>query len=63
MAPFEALLDDEEIAAVLTYVRNSYVNRVSVIKPAQVSRMRSSTEEKIGLYNPADLLKAQPRDK
>ena len=63
MTPFEALLNDEEIAAVLTFTRNSFGNKASVIKPAQVSRVRGSVKDMIGLYNPADLLKAHPHDK
>jgi mono/diheme cytochrome c family protein len=63
MTPFEALLNDEEIAAVLTFARNSFGNKASVIKPAQVSRVRGSVKEMIGLYNPADLLKTHPHDK
>jgi len=63
MTPFEALLNDEEIAAVLTFTRNSFGNKASVIKPEQVSRVRSSVKEMIGLYNPADLLKAHPHKK
>ncbi|MDE2681161.1 MAG: c-type cytochrome [Verrucomicrobiota bacterium] len=63
MTPFEALLNDEEIAAVLTFVRNSYGNEASVIRPAQVSRVRSSVKDMRGLYNPADLLKEHPHNK
>mgnify|MGYP003972867083 FL=1 len=63
MTPFEALLNDEEIAAVLTFVRNSYGNEASVISPAQVSRVRSSVKDMRGLYNPADLLKEHPHNK
>jgi mono/diheme cytochrome c family protein/glucose/arabinose dehydrogenase len=63
MTPFEALLNDEEIAAVLTFVRNSYGNEASVISPAQVSRVRSSVKDMRGLYNPANLLKEHPHNK
>ena len=35
MTPFEGLLKDEEVAAVLTYVRNSFGNKASVITPGK----------------------------
>ncbi len=42
-APMAALSyqTDEQIAAVLTYVRNSFGNKASAVKPAQVAALRS----------------------
>jgi len=40
MAPM-AYQDDEQIAAVLTYVRNSFGNNASAVKPEQVAVLRS----------------------
>jgi mono/diheme cytochrome c family protein len=42
MPPFGDILKDEEIADVLTYVRNSFGNKASVITPAQVKTVRAA---------------------
>ena len=39
MTPFEHMLNDQEIASVLTYVRNSFGNKASAVEPAQVSKI------------------------
>jgi mono/diheme cytochrome c family protein len=41
MAP-HGFLKDEEVADVLTYIRNSFGNKASVITPAEVKTVRSS---------------------
>jgi len=61
MTPFEHLLKDDEIAAVLTYVRNSFGNKASPIQPNQVGKVRETVKAHIGLYHPADLFKQHPR--
>ena len=60
MTPFAGLLNDEELAAVLTYVRNSFGNEASVISPEEVREVRATTEDKKGFYNPAELLAEHP---
>lgn len=60
MTPFEALLKDNEIAAVLTYVRNSFGNKASPITPQQVKKVREENKDFKTMYNPADLLKEHP---
>jgi mono/diheme cytochrome c family protein len=40
MPPFGDKLDDKEIAAVASYIRNSWGNRFGVIKPEQVTQVR-----------------------
>lgn len=60
MTPFGALLNDEEIASVLTYVRNSFGNEASPIQPDQVKKVRTESKGKVGLYSPAELLEAHP---
>ncbi len=42
MEEFQYLLDDEEIAAVATYIRNSWSNRAGVVTAEQVARQRGS---------------------
>ena len=60
MTPFEHILKDDELAAVLTYVRNSWGNKASVITPQDVAKVRKEIKDVTGMYNPADLLKEHP---
>jgi mono/diheme cytochrome c family protein/glucose/arabinose dehydrogenase len=60
MTPFEHLLKDDEIAAVLTYTRNSFGNKASVIQSKQVAEIRQNIKDFVGLYQPTDLLKEHP---
>lgn len=48
-------LSDEDIASVLTYVRNSFGNKAEAIYPDHVSKIRAATRDQKGFYNPADL--------
>jgi putative membrane-bound dehydrogenase-like protein len=63
MTPFEGLMNDEELAAVLTYVRNSFGNRASVISPEKVQEIRASIADKEGFYIAEELLKEYPHEK
>ena len=54
------MLNDQEIASVLTYVRNSFGNKASAVEPAQVSKIRSEVKSFVGLYSPDALLKEHP---
>jgi mono/diheme cytochrome c family protein len=60
MTAFKALLDDEELAAVLTFVRNSWGNKGSVVKPETVKKVREATKGQQVFYKPEDLLKDHP---
>jgi mono/diheme cytochrome c family protein/glucose/arabinose dehydrogenase len=60
MTPFGGMLNDEEIAAVLTYVRNSFGNKGSVITSEKVQKVRAATKGKQGFYSPEELLKQHP---
>jgi mono/diheme cytochrome c family protein len=60
MTPFGGMLKDEDIAAVLTYVRNSFGNKASVISEDRVKKVRSVTKDKLGFYSPDELLKQHP---
>ena len=60
MTPFEGMLNDEEMAAVLTYVRNSFGNKADPVSASQVKAVRSAEKSKQGFYSPAELLKAHP---
>ncbi len=63
MTPFGGLLKDDEIAAVLTYVRNSFGNQAPAILPEKVKQVRAATERKQDFYSPDQLLKEHPMEK
>jgi mono/diheme cytochrome c family protein/glucose/arabinose dehydrogenase len=63
MTPFGALLNDDEVASVATYVRNAFGNKASVVYPEQVKKIRNATKEKSGFYSPAELLKQHAIEK
>ncbi|MEJ6723503.1 MAG: c-type cytochrome, partial [Akkermansiaceae bacterium] len=63
MTAFGGLLNDEEMASVLTYVRNSFGNKASAIGAAQVKKVRAETKSKVDMFNPDDLLKQHPHSK
>jgi hypothetical protein len=60
MTPFEGLLDDEEVAAVLTFVRNSFGNEAPSVSPATVEGVREAIRDKTGFYTAEELLQAHP---
>lgn len=60
MTPYRGLLKDDEIAAVLTFVRNAFGNKASVIKAESVKKVRDATADKTGFYSPEELLKDHP---
>ncbi len=60
MTAFENLLTDEEVASVLTYVRNSFGNQAPSIYPELVTRIREGIRDKKGFYRPDDLLEMHP---
>lgn len=63
MTPFGGLLKDDEVAAVLTYVRNAFGNKGSVITEDMVKKVREATKDKKGFYSPAELLEQHPEEK
>ncbi|MDF1862855.1 MAG: GDSL-type esterase/lipase family protein [Verrucomicrobiales bacterium] len=63
MTAFKDVLDDKELAAVLTFVRNSWGNKASIISPEKVAEIRAATKGQQMFYKPEDLLKAHPLEK
>jgi mono/diheme cytochrome c family protein len=63
MTPFGGLMNDQEIAAVLTYVRNSFGNKATPINAAKVKAIRAATANKLDLYNTTQLLNEHPLEK
>ena len=57
MTPYENILDDEQMANVMTYVRNAFGNRASVVSPETVARIRAAVEAsgKEGYYRVEEL--------
>lgn len=60
MTPYGGLLNDKEVAAVLTYVRNSFGNKASVVQPEKVKQVRASIVGKKDFYNSSKLLIEHP---
>ena len=63
MTPYEGMLNDTEIAAVLTYVRNSFGNQASPISPDLVKKVRDEVKDKEGFWSPEELLRMHPMEK
>jgi len=59
MTPFK-MLSDDELAAVLTFVRNTFGNKASVIKPETVKSIREKTLNQKVFYKPEQLLAEYP---
>lgn len=56
MLPWESL-SDEEIASVLSYVRNTWGNKNPLVKPADVAKVRTEIKDKTGYMTEEELLK------
>ena len=48
-------MSDEEVAAVLTYVRTSFGNTASAVAPEDVARERAAIASKTGSWTTAEL--------
>lgn len=60
MMPFEHLLDDQELAGVLTYIRNHFGNSAPAVRPEKVRQVREAVKDRQGFYMVEDLLKEHP---
>ena len=60
MTPFGGMLNDEEMASVLTFVRNSFGNEAAPISPEKVKQVRDKVKNKQGFYTSEELLKEHP---
>lgn len=59
MTPFKNL-SDKEIAAVLSFVRNTFGNNAPIILPNTVKKVREATKDQATFYTPENLLKEHP---
>lgn len=57
MAPLGAVLKDEQIANVLSYVRSEWGNSAPEVQPETVSKVRAETAAHTGYWTAPDLLK------
>jgi mono/diheme cytochrome c family protein len=62
MTPYGGLLNDKEVAAVLTYIRNSFGNKASAVEEKTVKRVREEIKNKVGFYSPDELLLVHPME-
>jgi mono/diheme cytochrome c family protein len=60
MTPLELMLNDQEIADVLTYVRNEWGNTGAEVTVEEVSALREKLKDRPLPYQAAELLKAHP---
>jgi len=63
MTPFGGLMNDEEVAAVLTYVKNSFGNKGTAVDPEKVKAIRAAIADRNAFYHPDELLKEHPLSK
>ena len=63
MTPLGMMLKDEEIADVLTYVRNEWGNSGPEVSAEEVKAVREATKDQQLPYQAADLLKEHPLKK
>ena len=62
MTPFGGLLGDDEMAAVLTFVRNSFGNKAAPIQPEAVRAVRDANPGRVMFMSTEELLKQHPFD-
>ena len=60
MTPFHSLLSDKEVAAVLTYVRNTFGNNARPVQPSTVARVSRAVEARGSFFYVDQILKAHP---
>ena len=60
MTPFGGMLNDEELASVLTFVRNSFGNQADPVTADKVKAVRTTSGARATLYTVEDLLKEHP---
>ena len=61
MPGWSTVLNDEKIAAVMTYIRGSWGNKTDPVKPEEVSAARAKFAGQTDAYTIATLMKASPK--
>ncbi len=57
MPPQGAALSDQQIADVLTYVRDTFGNKASAVSPDEVKAVREAEKARVAMWTEAELLK------
>ena len=60
MTPFGGMLNDEEVAAVITFVRNHFGNTASPVTAEEVKAVRTANAGRMMFFNVDELLKQHP---
>jgi len=60
MLGFGGMINDEEAAGVLTYVRQSFGNNLPAVTPERVAQVRAKTEKRSDFYMVEEILKEHP---
>ena len=63
MMGFGGLLNDEEVAAVVSYVHQSFGNDLPMVNADEVKKVREATKERSIFYMVEDILKEHPLEK
>ncbi len=63
MTAFRDLLKDDDLAAVLTFVRNTWGNKASVIDAKTVAKVRAESAGRSVFWKPEELLEQHPLEK
>lgn len=62
MVAWKDTFNDEEIAAVLTYVRQEWGNKAPDVTPERVKEVRGKTKDRSTPYSPDELMKVSPAE-
>lgn len=63
MMGFGPLLNDKELAAVISYVHQSFGNNLPMVKPEEVAAVREETKDRAIFYMVDEILKEHPLEK
>jgi mono/diheme cytochrome c family protein len=56
MPPWRDIMNDEQIAAVATYIRSTWGNKAPPVKPEEVKAQRDATASRSTAWSPAELM-------
>ena len=60
MPGFGGFLTDEEVAGVISYVRQSFGNDLPLVTPQQVAKTRAATKDRVDFYMVEDIMEEHP---
>lgn len=62
MTPFADTLSDEDIASVLSFIRNSWGNKAPLVESAEVKKIRAQYKDRGGYMDVPELMKIQLKE-